>query len=83
MPGFEKLAILGPVSTCGRCDGIDFNRDNVFPDEVDVNDFLRVITGGACSTSQGCDTDIDNDGASGTDADVIAFFSVLGGGVCP
>ena len=82
-PGYEKLAILGPLSTCGRCDGIDFNRDGVFPDEADVNDFLRVIAGGACGTSQGCDTDIDNDGASGADADVIAFFSVLAGGVCP
>jgi hypothetical protein len=30
------------------CDSIDFNQDNLFPDEQDIRDFLDVFAGRGC-----------------------------------
>lgn len=64
------------------CD-IDFNNDGVFPDDLDVVDFLSVLAGGACSQPN-CDTiDFNNDGVFPDDQDVLDFFAVLAGAPCP
>jgi hypothetical protein len=63
------------------CDGIDFNRDTVFPSDQDVIDFFEVLAGRECS---GCnDIDFNNNGVFPEDQDVIDFFNVLAGGACP
>ncbi|HYF13432.1 MAG TPA: hypothetical protein VD971_00005, partial [Phycisphaerales bacterium] len=44
------------------CDSIDFNGDGLFPDNQDLQDFLDVFGGGACSTGTCGDLDFNNDG---------------------
>jgi hypothetical protein len=64
------------------CNSIDFNGDGVFPDALDLIDFLTVLAGGTCSTGS-CDSiDFNNDGVFPSDGDVEAFFRVLAGGSC-
>ena len=65
------------------CDTIDFNRDGLFPDNVDLLDFLSVFSGGACTNDPLCgDLDFNNDGLFPDNLDLEAFFSVFGGGPC-
>ncbi|HLP85749.1 MAG TPA: hypothetical protein VK157_15470 [Phycisphaerales bacterium] len=66
------------------CDGIDFNNNNVFPEDQDVIDFFNVLAGGPCSPGNTCnDIDFNNNTVFPEDADVIAFFNVLAGAECP
>jgi hypothetical protein len=79
---FVGFTIVGAV-----CDCIDFNRDTLFPDSTDLDDFLAVLSGGpsACSTFPvpGCnDIDFNNDGLFPDSADLDAFLSRLAGGPC-
>jgi glucose/arabinose dehydrogenase len=72
----------GPI-----CDSLDFNRDTLFPDSGDLDDFIAVLGGGpgACSTfpTPGCsDLDFNNDGLFPDSTDLDAFVSRLGGGPC-
>jgi hypothetical protein len=65
------------------CDDIDFNNNNVFPEDQDVIDFFNVLAGGACSRDPFCaDIDFNNNGVFPEDQDVMAFFSRLAGGPC-
>ncbi len=64
------------------CD-IDFNNDGVFPDDLDVVDFLSVLAGGACSQPNCDNIDFNNDGVFPDDQDVLDFFAVLAGAPCP
>src|SRR5262249_31558850 len=70
------------------CDSIDFNNDGIFPDNVDVIDFLNVLAGGVCSgqnpVDAPCNTDVDfnNDSVFPDNADLEMFLNVLGGGGC-
>lgn len=71
----------------GGCDSIDFNRDGLFPDSQDLEDFLGVLGGGptACSTFPvpGCrDVDYNNDTLFPDSLDLEALVSVLAGGPC-
>ena len=63
------------------CDDIDFNNDEVFPDDQDVIDFFNVLAGGDCPACN--DIDFNNDDVFPDDQDVIDFFNVLAGGECP
>jgi hypothetical protein len=63
-----------------RCDGIDFNRNGVFPEDQDVIDFFNVLAGAPCPTCN--DIDFNNNTVFPEDQDVIDFFNVLAGGVC-
>ncbi len=64
------------------CDSIDFNRDGLFPDTQDIDDFLSVFSGGACSTGDCGDIDFNNDGLFPDTADIDALLSVFSGGPC-
>ena len=67
------------------CDTIDFNNDGLFPDTLDIDDFLSVFSGGPCSTdpSPGCnDIDFNNDGLFPDTLDIDAILSVFSGGLC-
>ncbi len=63
------------------CDDIDFNNDEVFPDDQDVVDFFNVLAGGECATCN--DIDFNNNGVFPEDQDIADFFNVLAGGECP
>jgi hypothetical protein len=71
-----------------QCDQVDFNRDGLFPDTQDVQDYLDVFAGGVCAGqtpgSQPCNSDIDfnNDGLFPDVEDTEAFLRVFGGGGC-
>ncbi len=67
------------------CGSIDFNRDGLFPDTADIDDFLSVFSGGPCSTGPvpGCaDIDFNRDGLLPDTADIDALLSVFSGGTC-
>jgi uncharacterized repeat protein (TIGR01451 family) len=72
-------------ASCTRgCDDIDFNNNQVFPEDQDVIDFFNVLAGGDCSLGNTCsDIDFNNNTVFPEDADVIDFFNVLAGGTCP
>jgi len=65
------------------CDSIDFNNNEVFPEDQDVINFFNVLAGGECSAGNTCsDIDFNNNGAFPEDQDVIDFFRVLAGDSC-
>jgi choice-of-anchor B domain-containing protein len=69
--------------TIGGCDSIDFNNDGLFPDNLDLQDFVDVFGGGPCSNDPNCnDIDFNNDGLFPDNADIEAMFRVFGGGAC-
>jgi hypothetical protein len=62
----STLAVCFTVAP-SACDPIDFSQDGLFPDRLDVSDFLAVFSGGLCdgqSSPPPCNDDIDfnNDG---------------------
>jgi hypothetical protein len=64
------------------CNDIDFNNNDVFPEEQDVTDFFAAVAGD--TTCLTCDPiDFNNNGVFPEDQDVIDFFNVLAGGTCP
>ncbi|HEX2838414.1 MAG TPA: hypothetical protein VHN77_09835 [Phycisphaerales bacterium] len=68
----------GPI-----CDSIDFNNDGLFPDTLDIDDFLSVFSGGPCTNSPNCgDIDFNNDGLFPDTLDIDALLSVFSGGSC-
>ncbi len=71
---------IGTVVVAG-CDDIDFNNNEVFPEDQDVVDFFDVLAGAECSACN--DIDFNNNGVFPEDQDVIDFFNVLAGGQCP
>ncbi len=70
--------------TCGpSCDSIDFNADTLFPDTLDIDDFLSVFSGGTCSNDPNCgDIDFNNDALFPDTLDIDALLSVFSGGPC-
>jgi hypothetical protein len=65
------------------CDSVDFNNDGLFPDTSDIDDFLSVFSGGACSNDPNCsDIDFNNDGLFPDTLDIDALLSVFSGGAC-
>jgi hypothetical protein len=64
------------------CDSIDFNGDGLFPDTGDIDDYLSVFSGGACSTNSCGDLDFNNDGLFPDTLDIDSLLSVFSGGAC-
>jgi hypothetical protein len=91
-PGFTCLVSDGCSQSSSRgaalilsfvCDTIDFNADGLFPDSLDIEDFLTVFGGGACSNDPNCgDVDFNNDGLYPDQRDIEAFLVVYAGGAC-
>lgn len=65
------------------CDSIDINNDGIFPDQRDIDDFMRFFAGGPCATPSPCESDFNNDGVFPDDRDIADFFAALAGGTCP
>jgi hypothetical protein len=80
VPGTQYVVISGAGGPAG-CDDIDFNNDEVFPDDQDVVDFFNVLAGADCPACN--DIDFNNDDVFPDDQDVVDFFNVLAGGECP
>ncbi len=78
--GFAFIRIALPGGPAG-CDDIDFNNNDVFPEDQDVVDFFNVLAGGECPTCN--DIDFNNNDVFPEDQDIIDFFNVLAGGECP
>ncbi len=71
------------TGTGQACDSIDFNNDGLFPDTLDIDDFLSVFSGGPCSNDPSCgDIDYNNDGLFPDTLDIDALLSVFSGGPC-
>jgi hypothetical protein len=84
-PYSNVVRLQGPANNLRPipvCDTIDVNRDNVFPDDRDVTEFLNLFAGGGCPFPITCDVDFNNDGVYPDDRDFVAFLSVLAGGPC-
>ena len=64
------------------CDSVDFNQNQIFPEDQDVVDYFNVLAGGTCPYADPCDIDFNNNGVFPEDEDVVAFFRVLAGGPC-
>jgi hypothetical protein len=84
----RRLAYSPPPSPCGaQCDSIDYNADGLFPDTLDIDDFLSVFSGGPCTNDPNCgggtnDIDFNNDGLFPDTLDIDALLSVFSGGAC-
>jgi len=73
----------GRINVLPVCDTTDFNGDGVFPDNLDLVDFLSVFGGGSCSNDPDCgDLDFNNDGLFPDNEDIVSLFRVFGGGGC-
>ncbi|HLP85934.1 MAG TPA: choice-of-anchor tandem repeat NxxGxxAF-containing protein [Phycisphaerales bacterium] len=70
---------VASLPTAG-CDDIDFNNNNVFPEDQDVIDFFNVLAGADCPACN--DIDFNNNNVFPEDQDVIDFFNVLAGSEC-
>jgi hypothetical protein len=80
----STLAVVTVTNCTVLCDSIDFNNNQVFPEDQDVIDFFTVLSGGPCSAGNTCsDIDFNNNQVFPEDQDVIDFFTVLAGGSCP
>ncbi len=66
LPGTATVPANRGFGSCeipSLCDDIDFNNDGLFPDTVDIDDFLSVFSGGSCTNDPNCgDIDFNNDG---------------------
>ena len=79
--GVTQFGEVVEVGCRPACDSIDFNRNDVFPEDQDVVDFFTVLAGGSCP---GCsDIDFNNNAVFPEDQDVVDFFNALAGGTCP
>jgi hypothetical protein len=84
----ESAFTLGTLSTFSiGCDSVDFNLDSLFPDSLDIEDYLSVFAGGVCNGQSGppaCNADLDfnNDGLFPDSLDVESLLSVFAGGPC-
>lgn len=78
---FDSIILNGTPGTV--CDTVDFNHDGLFPDTMDIDDFLLVFSGGACSNHPNCgDVDFNNDGLFPDTTDIEALLQVFSGGNC-
>jgi len=67
--------------SCNPCTS-DFNGDNDFGTDQDIEAFFACLAGFCCPTCDPHGSDFNRDGDFGTDQDIEAFFRVLAGGSC-
>jgi hypothetical protein len=75
--GYELRVITGGSDPCWTS---DFNGDEHFGTDQDIEAFFACLAGNCCPT---CGTaDFNSDGDFGTDQDIEAFFRILSGAPC-
>ena len=77
---YNVALYIGNITPIAGCDSIDFNNNEVFPEDQDVIDFFAVLSGAECPTCN--DIDFNNNDVFPEDQDIIDFFNVLAGGEC-
>jgi hypothetical protein len=80
LAGLAHGCLGAPCAPTAACDDIDFNNNNVFPEDQDVIDFFNVLSGADCPACN--DIDFNNNQVFPEDQDVIDFFNVLAGAEC-
>ncbi len=65
------------------CDSIDFNRDTLFPDTADIDDFLLVFSGAPCPAATCGDIDWNNDALFPDTQDIADYLNFFSGHPCP
>jgi hypothetical protein len=76
------LLAIEEVTVARVCNDMDFNNDEVFPDNQDLFDFVFVLGGGACP-SNNCDAiDFNNDGVFPDTQDLFDYLRVFSAGPC-
>jgi uncharacterized membrane protein len=80
-PQGREQAFFVDLTVPTGCDDIDFNNNDVFPEDQDVIAFFNVLAGDDCPSCN--DIDFNNNRVFPEDQDVIDFFNVLAGGNCP
>jgi hypothetical protein len=80
--GNRVIAVRG-FAAARVCDSVDFNNDGLFPDTLDIDDYLSVFAGGTCTNDPNCgDVDFNNDCLFPDTSDIDALLTVFSGGVC-
>ena len=79
--GGNRVIVVQGFAERVTCDDIDFNNNEVFPEDQDVIDFFNVLSGSDCAECN--DIDFNNNCVFPEDQDVVDFFNVLAGGSCP
>jgi hypothetical protein len=76
-------AVIAECAAPVGCNSIDLNKDGLYPDTLDIDDFLSVFSGGPCSNDPFCnDVDFNNDGLFPDTLDIDSLLSVFSGGPC-
>ncbi len=78
--GVTLITDPAPITIGNVCNDIDFNNNNISPENQDVIDFFNVLAGAECLVCD--DIDFNNNSVFPEDQDVIDFFTVLAGGSC-
>jgi len=78
--GSFQLTVTGTPTPC--CGTSDYNGDNDFGTDADIEAFFACLGGTCCPTCFFGGSDFNGDGDFGTDQDIEAFFRVLAGGNC-
>jgi hypothetical protein len=75
--GMYRVTLTGTCYSAHDCGVADFNGDGENNDQ-DIIDFFACVAGNCCPTCGS--TDVDHDGLSGTEADIVAFFRAVAAG---
>jgi|GEM_PF-648246 len=80
----QLVSFVATILPPGVCDDIDFNRDGIRFDPLDIDAFLSVFSEGPClPAGASCrDIDFNNDGSLFDAEDVDAFLRVFSEGPC-
>ena|GEM_PF-1135517 len=70
------------IQASNPCGTSDFNGDDDFGTDQDIEAFFRCLAGVCCPTCYAGGSDFNGDGDFGTEQDIEAFFRVLTGGSC-
>jgi hypothetical protein len=83
-PNSPIVSFVATIVPPGVCDDIDFNRDGIRFDPLDIEAFLSVFSEGPClPAGASCrDIDFNNDGSLFDPEDVDAFLRVFSEGPC-
>jgi len=91
--GLGDVLLVDLVANNGLSPGLDLADDGFVFVDADLaplaggptyQAIIRLCASGDCPPDDTCgSTDFDGDGDEGTDADIEAFFAVIGGGTCP
>jgi hypothetical protein len=81
--GGNQIIVVQGFAEIVRCDSVDFNGNEIFPEDQDIIDFFDVLAGAPCPTGTCNDVDFNNNCVFPEDQDIIDFLNTLAGATCP